>query len=67
MDKSYIKPVFGDTWDTYQIKIIQLGGNKRLWDFFKQYQGLEQKPVQVKYSSAPASYYRKRLAAQASG
>jgi len=67
MDKSYVKPVFGDTWDSYQIKVIQLAGNKRLWDFFKQYQGLEQKPIQTKYSSAPASYYRKKLAAQATG
>jgi ADP-ribosylation factor GTPase-activating protein 1 len=34
-DKHYIKTIFVDTWDTYQIKIIQAGGNKRLWDFFK--------------------------------
>jgi ADP-ribosylation factor GTPase-activating protein 1 len=40
-DKHYIKPIFGDAWDNYQLKIVQMGGNKRLWDFFKQYNGLE--------------------------
>ncbi len=54
----------GDAWDTYQIKIIQVGGNKRLWDFFKQYNGLEQKPIINKYDSAAAKYYKKKLAAE---
>ena len=35
MDKSYVKPIFGDVWDSYQLKTVQYGGNKRLWDFFK--------------------------------
>ena len=65
MDKSYVKPIFGEPWDNFQIKVIQLGGNKRLWDFFKQYQGLEQKNILAKYASAPARFYRKRIAAQA--
>lgn len=67
MDKSYVKPIFGDTWDSYQIQVMQLAGNKRLWDFFKQYTGLEQKAIPTKYTSSPASYYRKRLAAEATG
>ena len=68
MDKCYIKPLFGqEQWDTYQLKIVQLGGNKKLWDFLKQYNGLEQKPIPGKYQSAASSYYRKRLAAQCSG
>lgn len=67
MDKSYIKPIFGDPWDNYQVRVIQHGGNKRLWDFFKQYAGLEQKPIASKYKSAAASYYRKKLAAETLG
>lgn len=67
MEKSYVKPIFGDTWDSYQIQVMQLAGNKRLWDFFKQYTGLEQKAIPTKYTSSPASYYRKRLAAEATG
>lgn len=62
MDRSYIKPIFGDAWDSYQIKVVQLGGNKRLWDFLKQYNGLEQKPVNTKYTSSAASYYRRMIA-----
>lgn len=67
MEKSYIKPIFGDTWDQYQIRLIQFGGNKRLWDFFKQYNGLEQKPILAKYKSAAASYYRRKLSCEATG
>lgn len=67
MDKSYIKPLFGEPWDNYQLKIVQLGGNKRLWDFLKQYNGLEQKPVAAKYKHAAASFYRKKISAEALG
>jgi ADP-ribosylation factor GTPase-activating protein 1 len=35
MDKSYVKSISGDLWDSYQLKTVQIGGNKRLWDFFK--------------------------------
>jgi phage tail tape-measure protein len=66
-DKHYIKPIFGDAWDTYQIKIVQVGGNKRLWDFFKQYNGLEQKLIQNKYTTSAAKYYKQKLAAEVNG
>jgi ADP-ribosylation factor GTPase-activating protein 1 len=62
-----VKSIFGDAWDTYQIKIIQMGGNKKLWDFFKQYNGLEIKMIQNKYESAAAKYYKKKLAAEVNG
>lgn len=67
MDKSYVKPVRGDLWDRYQLKVVQLGGNKALWDFLKQYNGLEQKPIFTKYSSGAAGYYKRKLAAEATG
>lgn len=67
MDKSYIKALFGDPWDNYQLRIVQIGGNKRLWDFLKQYNGLEQKPIAAKYKSAAASFYRKKISAEALG
>jgi hypothetical protein len=54
MDKSYVKPIQGDLWDSYQLRTVQMGGNKRLWDFFKLYNGLEQRPVQTKYTSSAA-------------
>jgi len=67
MDKHYVKPIFGDTWDSYQLKMVQIGGNKKLWDFLKQYNGLETKMVQNKYESAAAKYYKKKIAAEANG
>ena len=54
MDKSYVKPIFGDLWDSYQVRIVQMGGNKRLWDFFKQYNGLEQRAIGAKYNTSAA-------------
>lgn len=44
-----------------------MGGNKKLWDFFKQYNGLEIKTIQNKYESAAAKYYKKKLAAEVNG
>ena len=65
MDRSYIKPILGDAWDSYQVKVIQMGGNKKIWEFLKQYNGLEQKPIHSKYLSSAAQYYKKKLAAEA--
>ena len=42
-----------------------MGGNKRLWDFFKQYNGLEQKMIDAKYASSAANYYRRKIAHEA--
>ena len=67
MEKHYVKPIFGDTWDSYQLKMVQIGGNKKLWDFLKQYNGLETKMIQNKYESAAAKYYKKKIAAEANG
>ena len=65
MDRSYVKPIHNDLWDSYQLRAVQMGGNKRLWDFFKQYSGLEQKPIANKYNTTAASYYRRKLAHEA--
>lgn len=67
MDRSYVKPVFGDLWDAYATRVIQLGGNKKLWDFLKLYNGLEQKPIAAKYTSSAALYYKRKLAAEGAG
>ena len=39
-----------------------LGGNKIFWDFLKEY-NLEWKPINAKYTSKVAKYYRRKLAA----
>ena len=62
MDQSYVKTVFLDVWDEYQLKVVTHYGNKQFWDFMKQY-GLETREIVAKYKSGPAQYYKKRLAA----
>ena len=66
MSQSYIKPLFEDAWDTFQLRMIQVGGNKRFFDFMKEYQK-EREPIEKKYSSSAAVFYRKMLCDQAKG
>jgi len=61
-----VKPVFGDLWDSYQLKVVQIGGNQALWDFLKEYKS-ETKVIPAKYNSIEAKYYAKRLAAMTQG
>ena len=44
--------------------MVQIGGNKRFYDFLREY-GKERDPIGKKYSSTPAQYYRRMLCAQA--
>lgn len=62
MDKTYIKPIFEDLWDQYQMQVVTLGGNKLFWEFMKEYRS-EQKPIATKYLTAEAQFYKRRLAA----
>ena len=62
MSSSYVKPIFEELWDTYQLKCVALGGNQRFWDFMKEYKS-EMKPIGAKYKSAEAKFFRKRHAA----
>ena len=63
--ESYIKPLNDrDAWDTFQITCIQVGGNKRFFDYMRMY-GKDRDEIENKYSSDAARYYRRRLCAQA--
>ncbi len=66
MDKSYVKSVFHDLWDDYQLKVATQFGNNKFWTYMKDY-NLEQKEIVLKYTSKPAQYYKKRLAALVQG
>ena len=51
-DKSYVKPIFEDLWDSYQMKLIAIsGGNKVFYDFMKEYKS-ESAPIPIKYKSS---------------
>ena len=43
---------------------MQFGGNKRFFEFLREY-GKERDVLTKKYDSAPALYYRRRLCAKA--
>lgn len=66
MDQSYVKSVFGELWDPYQLTIMNIGGNLLFWNFMKEYQH-ESKPIALKYDTDAAHYHKKKLAALAIG
>ena len=39
MDKSYVKSIFDELWDEYQLRSIDqgVGGNKKWYDLAKEY------------------------------
>lgn len=62
--ESYIKQVFAESWDTYQIRIVEVGGNKRFFDFLSEYQQ-ERDTIPYKYASVNAHYYRRMISSWA--
>ena len=62
----YIKPIEGECYDSFQLACMANGGNKKLYDFFLDYEK-ERAPLDCKYSGSSAIWYRKRLSALAKG
>ena len=53
-----------DAWKPRQIRIMEVGGNKRLQRFFKK-QGIEKQPINTKYAHPALEEYRERSVASA--
>jgi hypothetical protein len=68
MSKSYVKDIFLEQWDDYQLASIsfEYGSNKRFFDFIKEYdiQGLT---VDQKYKHKAAQYYMRMHLARLDG
>ena len=64
MFQSYVKPLFTEAWDGFQLRMVQIGGNKKFFEFLKEY-GKEREPIPKKYATNAAVYYRKKLCAEA--
>ena len=60
----YIKPLFLDAWDNFQINCVRVGGNKRFFEFLRDY-NKERDSIHKKYDTTIANFYRKRLSAEA--
>ena len=63
MYMSYVKPLFDEAWDNFQLNMIKVGGNKRFFEFLKEY-GKEREPINKKYDNSASMFYRRKLCAQ---
>ena len=66
MDQSYIKTLFGEVWDPFQMRVMEFGGNLVFWNFMKEY-GHETKTIAQRYTTDAAKYHRKKIATIAMG
>lgn len=57
---SFVRSLSMDKWSEKQLKLMALGGNKRLKDFAGTYDLLE-KAIQMKYSTKASHFYRLEL------
>jgi hypothetical protein len=55
----YIKAL-EEVWDPFQLKIVEIGGNKAFYEFMRDYDN-ERAPIPKKYKTDAALYYRKVL------
>ena len=46
----YIKDIFGEQWDDYQLLSLAYGGNQNLFEFLRDY-GLENRSLTENYST----------------
>jgi hypothetical protein len=49
-----------DSWGEKAIKMMSSGGNKNLYEFFKQYD-LNEESVEIRYKTKAADYYRSKV------
>ena len=62
---SMVRSVSMDSWSDGQLRVMNLGGNQRLWDFFEVYHLNGPIPHAYKYTTIAARYYRDLLRARA--
>jgi len=65
MKNSYIKSLFSEPWDNYQLKFLfpGFGGNKSYYDFLSVYNMELESDITFKYTSKVAQYYKIKLRA----
>ena len=54
---SYVKDVYKEQWDDYQLRSVCLGGNQPLFQILKEY-SVDNEPIHSKYKSACVKWYR---------
>lgn len=64
---SFVRSVTMDSWKPLQLKIMELGGNRRLKAFFQQHNIPDNMSIAQKYNTRAAEWYRRNLRALAEG
>jgi hypothetical protein len=68
MSRSYIKEIFLEQWDDYQLSSISFehGGNKNFFNFIKEY-NIQSLPIEEKYKHKATLYYQRKHQAKLEG
>ena len=66
MSQSYVKDVYSEHWDDYQLRSVCYGGNQALFQIMKEY-GCDNNPVTTKYKHSCVQWYQKRHVALMDG
>jgi hypothetical protein len=61
--KSYVKNVFKEQWDDYQLRAIETGGNKPLFELMKEY-NIQDFDLNKKYNHAIIKWYVRKHSAE---
>eukprot|EP00441_Pelagodinium_beii_P021053 CAMPEP_0197668100 /NCGR_PEP_ID=MMETSP1338-20131121/68254_1 /TAXON_ID=43686 ORGANISM="Pelagodinium beii, Strain RCC1491" /NCGR_SAMPLE_ID=MMETSP1338 /ASSEMBLY_ACC=CAM_ASM_000754 /LENGTH=291 /DNA_ID=CAMNT_0043247457 /DNA_START=117 /DNA_END=989 /DNA_ORIENTATION=+ len=56
-----------DSWKPSQLKLMEMGGNQKLQDFFREHGIPDSMPITEKYNTRAADWYRRNLQALAAG
>eukprot|EP01039_Chlorochromonas_danica_P015034 gene15034-17632_t len=64
---SFVRSVTMDSWSDKQIAFMRVGGNHKCNDFLQKYGVEKATPIDKKYNSAAAAFYRKMIAAEVEG
>lgn len=55
----YVKDVYGEQWDDYQLRSLVIGGNKKFFEILKEYQS-EGLDLKTKYKTSCAIWYKQK-------
>jgi len=63
--RSQVKEIFAEQWDDLQLEAIApgVGGNKLLFDYMQDYEGLAQKQIEKRYTTSQLGWYARKLQA----
>eukprot|EP00747_Dinoflagellata_sp_TGD_P060826 gnl/TRDRNA2_/TRDRNA2_152221_c1_seq1.p1 gnl/TRDRNA2_/TRDRNA2_152221_c1~~gnl/TRDRNA2_/TRDRNA2_152221_c1_seq1.p1 ORF type:complete len:248 (+),score=42.98 gnl/TRDRNA2_/TRDRNA2_152221_c1_seq1:78-821(+) len=64
---SFVQSIDMDVLRPVHLRMMELGGNRRFFDFLKQHRIPEDMPIREKYSTRAAKWYREDLKARAHG